>query len=210
MALSIDGTCAEAHTSLGFGHHMTGHDEDAIREYRLAIQHDNDEFMAHRLLGALLAREGNYKAAAPLLRRAIVLRPTHIGSYDHLYRVLRHLDRYEEALEVADQGIAIARDRVHKVASDQEARTHGAMLLARIGQKKQARLEVQRALETSPKDGYTLFHCSCVLAVLEDRDQALQLLKSARDRGFYVRSELVRNTDLDPLRGMAEFQAIAG
>ncbi len=209
-ALTIDPQCAEAHTSLGFAHHMTGHLEDALREYRLAIQLDNNEFMAHRLLGALLAREGNFKSASPLLRRAIVLQPTHIGSYDHLYCVLRQLDRYEEALEVADQGIAIARDRTQKVPDDQEARTHGAMLLARIGQTKQARLEVQYGLEAAPKDGYTLYHCACVLAILGDPDGALPLLKAARDRGYYLRSELVRNTDLDCLRGLPEFQAVAG
>jgi tetratricopeptide (TPR) repeat protein len=209
-ALKLDPQCAEAHTSLGFGYHMTGHNEDAIREYRLAIQLDNNEFMAHRLLGALLGREGNFKSASPLLRRAIVLRPTHIGSYDHLYCVLRHLDRYEEALEVADQGIAIARDRLQHVADDQEARTHSAMLLARIGLAKEARNEVRQSLEISPKDGYTLYHCACVLAILGDPEGALPLLKSAQDRGYYVRSELLRNNDLDCLRGLPDFQAIAG
>ncbi len=209
-ALTIDPQCAEAHTSIGFAYHMTGHNEDAIREYRLAIQLDNNEFMAHRLLGALLAREGNFKSASPLLRRAIVLRPTHIGSYDHLYCVLRHLDRYEEALEVADQGIAVARDRLQQVADDQEARTHSAMLLARIGLAKEARNEVRRSLEISPKDGYTLYHCACVLAILGDPEGALPLLKSAQDRGYYVRSELLRNNDLDCLRGLPDFQAIAG
>ena len=125
-ALTIDPQCAEAHTSLGFAHHMTGHNEDAIREYRLAIQLDNDEFMAHRLLGALLAREGNYKAASPLLRRAIVLGPTHIGSYDHLYCVLRHLDRYEEALEVAERtGELAARLRALNLLAEFALREDG-------------------------------------------------------------------------------------
>ena len=209
-ALSHDSQCAEAHTSLGFAHHMTGHDEDAMREYRLAIQIDNNEFMSHRLLGALLAREGNFKAASPLLRRAIALRPTHIGSYDHLYTVLRHLDRYEEALEVADQGIAIARDRVHRVESDQEARTHAAMLLARLGMASEARAEVAKAVELSPKDGYTLFHCGCALSILGDSEGALPLIKSAMLRGYYLRSELSGNTDLDNMRGMPGFQALIG
>jgi serine/threonine protein kinase/Tfp pilus assembly protein PilF len=209
-ALSIDPQCAEAHTSLGFANHMTGHYEDAMREYRLAIQLDNDEFMAHRLLGALLAREGNYKLASPLLRRAIALRPTHIGSYDHLYCVLRHLDRYEEALEVADQGIAVARDRLAQLESDQEARTHCAMLLARIGLTRDARGEVRNALEIAPKDGYTLYHCACVYAIIGDAPAALPLLKAAQDRGYYVRSELLRNSDLDVLRGDSDFEALAG
>jgi len=207
-ALTIDPGCAEAHTSLGFAYATTGHTADAQREYRLAIQHDNEEFLAHRLLGALYAREGNFKAASPLLRRAIALRQTHIGSYDHLYTVLRHLDRYEEALEVADQGIAIARDRLAQVPADQEARTHCALLLGRIGLTKEARAEAQRALNIAPKDGYTLYYCACVHAVIGDSVQALALLKQAQDRGYHIQSELARNADLDPLRGTPQFQSL--
>lgn len=205
-AQTLDPSCAEAHTSLGFASAVTGRIDNAQREYRMAIQLNNDEFLAHRLLGALLAREGNFKTASPLLRRAIALRPTHMGSYEHLYCVLRRLDRYEEALEVADQAISVARDRLTEMPGDQEARTHAAMILARIGLHKDARGWARRALELTPKDGYTLYHCACVFAILGDNEMALSLLRKARDRGYYIQSELVRNSDLDPLRGIPDFQ----
>jgi tetratricopeptide (TPR) repeat protein len=98
LALAYDPLCAEAHSSLGYGHAVAGDTNEAQREYRLAIQLDNDEWLAHRLLGALLARLGNFEGASPLLQRAIALRPMHVGSYDHLYEVLVRLDRYQEAI----------------------------------------------------------------------------------------------------------------
>ena len=209
-ALVIDANCAEAHTSLGFAWHISGHSTDAQREYRLAIQLDNDEWLAHRLLGAVLARAGNFKNASPLLQRAIALKPTHIASYDHLYGVLQRLNRYEEAIEIADQGIAQARSHLSKVPDSQEARLHLAMLQGRIGLADEARSQVHKARELAPKDGYTAFHAACVHAIVGDLTEAVELLVQAQHRGFFIQSELVRNTDLDVLRGLPEFQQLVG
>jgi tetratricopeptide (TPR) repeat protein/predicted Ser/Thr protein kinase len=207
-ALQIDPTCAEAHTSLGFAWHLSGHGTDAQREYRLAIQLDNNEWLSHRLLGAILARAGNFKNAAPLLQRAIALKPLHIASYDHLYGVLQRLNRYEEAIGIADQGISTARAHLGKTPDNQEARLHMAMLMARMGMSDEARAQVAKAREYAPKDGYTAFHSACVHAILGDFPEAVDSLSAAQVRGYFIQSELVRNTDLDVLRGMPEFQQL--
>jgi tetratricopeptide (TPR) repeat protein/predicted Ser/Thr protein kinase len=208
-ALVLQPECAEAHTSLGFALAVAGGHTAAQREYRISIQIDNKEWFAHRLLGAELAREGNFKAASPLLRRAIALRPTNIGSYDHLYCVLKASDRYEEALEIAERGIAAGRERLRNVDDDQDARVHLALLLARMGLADDARSTAQRARELYPKDGFTLFHAACVHAVVGDGEVAIELLRDAQARGYFLQSELQRNGDLDALRGEDGFQALA-
>jgi serine/threonine protein kinase/Flp pilus assembly protein TadD len=207
-ALARSAECAEAHTSLGFAYHLTNRATDAQREYRLAIQLDQNEWLAHRLLGAVYARQGNYKEASPLLRKAITLHPAHIGSYDHLYGVLLRLNRYEEALQVADLGIAAARAQLAEVPDNQEARLHMAMLLARAGRQPEAREAVAKARELSPKDGYTAFHAAIVLAILNDLNDSLDALATAATRGYCIQSELARNVDLDVLRALPDFQAL--
>lgn len=209
-ALALDPDCAEAHTSLGFAWQVSGHLTDAPREYQLAIQLDNDEWLAHRLLGGLRARAGNFKNAAGLLLRAIALKPTHIGSYDHLYGVYQRLNRYEEAIETADRGIAAAKQHLASVADNQEARLHLAMLQARLGLADEAREQVAKAREVAPKDGYTSFHSACVHAILGDLPEAMDLLGKAQERGYYIQSELGRNPDLDVLRGLKEYQRLVG
>jgi len=207
-ALARSAECAEAHTSLGFAYHLTNRSTDAQREYRLAIQLNQNEWLAHRLLGAVYARQGNFKEASPLLRKAITLHPTHIGSYDHLYGVLLRLNRYEEALQVADMGIAAALAHLAAVPDNQEARLHMAMLLARAGRQEEAREAVATARELSPKDGFTAFHAAIVLAILGDLGEALEALSIAVTRGYCITSELARNGDLDVLRSMPDFQAL--
>lgn len=209
-ALALDPECAEAHTSLGFGYALTGNSAEAQREYEVAIEIDREEWLAHRLLGALLARLGNYKRASPLLQRAIALHPTQIGSYDHLYGVLSRLDRYQEAIEIADQGISVAKPHLKDLPDDQEARLHLALLYARMGRADEARAEVARAHEVAPRDAYTWFHAGCVEAVLGDIDDALRSLRESQIRGYYLQSELLRNSDLDDLRGRPEFQQLIG
>jgi tetratricopeptide (TPR) repeat protein/tRNA A-37 threonylcarbamoyl transferase component Bud32 len=206
-ALSIDVNCAEAHTSLGFGYHMTGLSVDAQREYRLAIQINQQEWLAHRLLGALLTREGNFKAASPLLQRAIAIRPTYISSYDHLYQVLVRLDRYQEAIETADRGIAAGRKQVQRVPDDQDSRLHLALLLARMGLRDESLAELARAHEIGPKDGFTSFQIASTHAVLGDPDEAIAALSNAQSRGYYIKSEQ-RNSEFDLLRGLPAFQAL--
>jgi serine/threonine protein kinase len=209
-ALSFDPFSAEAHTSLGFAAQMSGNAEEAQREYRLAIQIDHDEWLAHRQLGALLGRLGNHEAASPLLQRAIALRTTHIGSYDHLYGVLCRLDRYTEAIQIADRGIAAARKHLEEVPDDQEARLHLAQLLARMGLGDDARAVVTEARKRAPKDAYTSYHAACVHCLLGEIELSLTLLEEASERGFYLRPELVRNPDLELLRGRREFAQLLG
>lgn len=209
-ALAHDPLSAEAHTTLGFAASMAGESTDAQREYRLAIQIDNDEWLAHRLLGALLGRMGNYQGASPLLKRAIALKPTHIASYDHLYGVLTRLDRYEEALEIADRGIRAARDHLREARDDQEARVHMALLYARMGLADDAKRTIEEARQLAVKDAYTCFHAACVWAVLGDLDVALRLLEEAQERGYYIQSEIFRNSDLEILRARPEFKHLVG
>lgn len=209
-ALALNKECAEAHTSLGCSYHLSGRLSEAAREYRIAIQQDHTEWRAHRLLGAILAREGNFKSAAGFLRRAIALKPTHIPSYDLLYGVLQRLDRYEESLEIADEGIAAAREHLKSEKDDQEARLHLALLLARLASHDEARKHVLSALELSPKDGFTSFFAACVYAVTGDFTDAIEQLTRASNRGLFIQGELRNNSDLDVLRGLPEFQELQG
>ncbi len=209
-ALAFDPLSAEAHTSLGYAHFMVGETTDAQREFRLAIQTDKNEWLAHRHLGALLGRLGNYQGASPLLQRAIALQPTHIASYDRLYGVLCRMDRYQEAIEIADRGISAARRHLETQKDDQDARLHLGLLLARMGLSDDAKKVVHTAQRMSPKDAYTCYLIGIVHALLGEVDPALKLLREAQVRGYYLQNELLRNGDLEILRGRPEFQMLIG
>ncbi len=204
-ALAHDPFSAEAHTSLGLAHAVSSEMTEAQREYRLAIQIDHQEWLAHRLLGDLLGRLGNYEGASPLLQRAIALNPNHIGTYDDLYRILKRLDRYEEAIELADRGIAAARRHLREVPDNQAARLAMATLLARMELVDDARRALNTACERAPKDGFTCFRAGIVHAILRETEPALKMLREAQLRGYHVQGEVVGNNDLESLRERPEY-----
>lgn len=207
-ALALDPDCPEAHTSLGFAYQMAGRAADARREWRLAIQLDNSEWLAHRLLGAQYARLGNFAEAIAMLQRAIDLKPGHVPAYDHLFSAFKRAGKYERSLVIAERGIEAGEERLSKVPDDQDVRLHLALLFARRGSIDDARVQVAEAKRLFAKDGYTLFHLACVHALFGEADEALRLLISAQSRGYYIRSELHSNSDLDLLRGNPAFEEL--
>ena len=204
-SLGLDQECAEAHTSLGFAYQHSGQPTDAQREYRIAIQIDPEEWMAHSYLGALLAREGNFKYAQEHLERSLKLRPQYVGAADNLYLVHMRLGAVEQAITVAEAGIQSGLEQLIKFPDDQETRTHTALLFARLGRREEARELLEEAREKFPKDGFTNFRVACILAALGDSQEAVTELNAARDRGYFVRGELLGSTDLEILRGLPGF-----
>jgi len=204
-SLGLDQECAEAHTSLGFAYQHSGQPTDAQREYRIAIQIDPEEWMAHSYLGALLARGGNFRYAQEHLEKSVGLRPGHVGAADNLYLVHMRLGDTEAAISVAESGIQNGLEQLIKSPDDQEARTHTALLFARLGRRAEARELLEEAREKYPKDGFTNFRVACILAALGDSEDAVTELSAARDRGYFVRGELLGSTDLDILRGLPGF-----
>ncbi len=208
-ALTLDPKNPEAHTALGFAYHLSGHGEEARREYRLAIRLSPNEWFAQRLLGAMLTREGNLQHAEKALRTAIRLRPQYIACYDHLYRGLKNQGRHDEAQVVAKQGIKAAKVHMAGMPDDLESLIHMGFLQARLGQTEDAKTTAEQALSLAPKDGYTHFHVGIIRSINGDTDGAITALSTAQDRGYYIKSEILGNTDLDNLRGIADFDSLA-
>jgi hypothetical protein len=46
------------------------------------------------------------------------------------------------------------------------------------------------------------------LSVAGDLPEAVEALAQAQARGYWIRSELISNTDLDVLRGLTDFQKL--
>ncbi|MFT4649451.1 MAG: Flp pilus assembly protein TadD [Glaciecola sp.] len=208
-ALTLDPQCPEAHTALGFAYHLSNHGEEARREYRLAIRLSSGEWFAQRLLGTMLTREGNLQHAEEALRQAIRLRPQYIACYDHMYRGLRHQGRHEEAQVIAEQGIQAALIHLANVPDDLESLLHMGFLQARLGQTEAATASADKALELAPKDGYTHFNVATIRALIGETGSAIDALRTAQDRGYYIKSEILGNTDLDALRGIKAFDSLA-
>ncbi|QEL19516.1 serine/threonine-protein kinase [Limnoglobus roseus] len=158
-----------------------------------------------------LARGVAYLPAEPKnaladFEQAAVLNPRSLTAYQNKSHVLStYLHRDAEAVKTLDKA-------VETYPSFVPARAGRAVLLARLGKRKEAQRDATESLrrDTSP---FTLYQLAGVYAITskdhsEDRREALRLLAAAFTAGFRDFTALDGDHDLDAIRGRTEFSAL--
>src|SRR5207244_4000029 len=98
QAIRVDPDQAAVYYSLGNMQQLTGRPEEAARSLRrsLELQPDSDE--THRLLGQVLADQGDVDAGVAELGQAIRIRPRYSRNYMTLGLIYYRAGRYRDAL----------------------------------------------------------------------------------------------------------------
>jgi tetratricopeptide (TPR) repeat protein len=78
------------------------------------------------------------------------------------------------------------------------------------GEREQAVREVRKALELRPDDTNILYNAACVYAVLEEKAEALALLRRLKQAGILNADWARRDPDLAGLHQDPEFLALIG
>ena len=109
-AITIDASQAESHICLGMVYEGTGKYDDAITQYRRAVELEPTSDDAIRGLASAYARLGKSDEAEKTLQVAINVRPQYWKSYNSLGGLYVSEGRYEEAAKMFSQVIALAPD----------------------------------------------------------------------------------------------------
>jgi Flp pilus assembly protein TadD len=84
----------------------------------------------------------------------------------------------------------------------------GAAALSGLGESEKARDWNRRALEMEADDPSVLYNIACVFAREELKPEAIKALSKAIDNGFGHWRWIENDTDLDPIRGEPDFNAL--
>jgi tetratricopeptide (TPR) repeat protein len=129
-AAALDPMLADAHNNRGTTLRALGRESEAVTCYRRAISARPSFAPAHYNLGLALARRGDLDAAVESFRAALSDRSAPIDKlvevHDSLAQALMEMQRYEEALEVC-------RDRVALKPDDPRGEWHEALALLTLG-----------------------------------------------------------------------------
>ena len=107
-AVALDGTLAEAHTTLGLVHKSLGEWEAAERALRRAVSLDAGHAPAHQWLGEVLIITGRVPEAAVAIQEAARLDPMSAVIHAELAYTLGLLGRAEGAFTAGRRGIELA------------------------------------------------------------------------------------------------------
>ncbi|HYG99281.1 MAG TPA: tetratricopeptide repeat protein [Terriglobales bacterium] len=109
-AVSLDDNVAGPHTCLGVVHNGTGHYEDAVNEFRKALELEPSSQSAHLGLAHAYQQLNRLAEAEGTYRRAIEVRPSYWGGYDKLGVFYYNHARYPEALAMFQKVVDLTPD----------------------------------------------------------------------------------------------------
>jgi arylsulfatase A-like enzyme/Flp pilus assembly protein TadD len=154
-------------------------------------------------LGMVELLRGNETAARAWYDKALAIDPT----FPHAYRRIADIyyDRGEYAAALKNYRLALERsprDFRSMVQAGNSARF--------LGDEATARRYYEQAALLRDDTWIATYNLACLSAVRGDKDKAIALLREAVQRGMSMRGIAARDKDLDSLRKLPEFVALAG
>jgi len=208
-ALSLDPTLAEAHAIKGRHLAQIGCYDEALAAHEESLRLEPDSFDVQFHFGLTCMKFGRHEAAIEHLERAAQL-PEDDGWALILaatsYRALGRHDEFKpaarRALERIEREIALRLDNSNALVS-------GCIALAYLGEKERAMEWASRALIIEPDDALDRFNLAGAFALMDEPDQALDLLESClRKAPPDDLAWITQDPDMLPLQDHPRYQAL--
>ncbi|HEX2709794.1 MAG TPA: tetratricopeptide repeat protein, partial [Candidatus Deferrimicrobium sp.] len=172
-ALAMNGSLAEARSSLGVLYTWSGRYDEGIAEAERGVELDPNSGQAYFNLGVVLRWAGKPKEAIPVLQKAIRLEPMAPDNYNR-QMALNYFQTGDckEAIAMCEKGIKRQPD--HLVGRVTIAAVYGA-----CGREAEARKEATELLRINPKFTVESFMSNTPYKNPADRDRTAQGLRKA-------------------------------
>jgi serine/threonine protein kinase/tetratricopeptide (TPR) repeat protein len=207
-ALELAPQLAEAHASRGLAVSLTGKFEEAEREFQEAMRLDPKSFEAAYFYARACMSVGKLDDAAKWFERAVAVRPDDYAAMMLLANAYGAIGRPDDATSAMRRAYDAARKHLELNPDNPRALYMGAAALSGLGESEKARDWNRRALEMEADDPSVLYNIACVFAREELKPEAIKALSKAIDNGFGHWRWIENDTDLDPIRGEPDFNAL--
>lgn len=207
-AVELDPGSAEAQASRGLSLSIRGEDAGAEEAFETAIRLDPALFEAHYFYARHCFARGRKQEAIHLYEAAMRVRPEDFQSPLLVAQSYDDLGRDAEAEASRRRGVELAEKHLESNPDDARALYMAANGLVALGRKDRGREYAERAVGMRPQDGMLLYNVGCIYSMLGDAERALDCLERAVQRGLTQRGWYEHDSNLDPLRGSARFDAL--
>ncbi len=182
--------------------------EAAIQYAREAIKRKPECEGAYWSLGQALFATDRFQEAADLAERAIEAAGDDYNVYIPYVYSLEKIGRKDAAIDLRRSWTRVVEKQVEVVPDDTRARSMLANSYAILGQREAALREVDMVLAMRPNDSSMIYNSACVYGIFNQKKEALDLLRKAKDTGFPNLDWAARDPDLACLYDDPEFQAL--
>lgn len=207
-ALTISPNDVTALASLAILQSRRGELQEAVATATKAVELEPNNEVILFQLGYVYDELGEYAKAADAYERSAHIVP---GSLDTLYNLALdyHLLGDSEGIQrTAEHSLPNFEKYIARHPDDQNKRLRYASMLYFVGRKEECFREIESLLTLPAIDARTYYNAACRYAADGQNQRAIALLKDAVDAGYSDEHRFKTDPDLDPLRGMAEFEAL--
>jgi serine/threonine protein kinase/Flp pilus assembly protein TadD len=206
-ALELDPQLADAHAARGFALWQMGQDEEAEREFEIAMKLDANQFEARYFYARSCFSKGALEKAARLFEDAARAREDYQACF-FAAQSLAALGRKAEAENAYCRALEVARKHLELNPDDPRAATMCAVSWCRLGQQEKGLEWAERALAIDPDDAGVRYNVACLYALEGKANRAITCLENAIQVGFGNKNWIEHDPDLDSLRGYPRFQTL--
>ncbi len=207
-ALHLDPDLAEAHSARGLSYSLSKEYEKAEKEFEVAMSLDPKLYEAPYFYGRACLAQGKWSEAVPLFEKAAALRPEDYHALTFLASAFTGQGRIGEASKASHRAVRVIEKWIDTNPEDARALNIGATIWSNLGETDQALEWAKRSLSIDPEDPQLLYNVACVYAIEGMKDEALQCLEHAIDKGYGHREWIEHDSDLNSLRSDRRFQAL--
>jgi Tfp pilus assembly protein PilF len=171
-AIAVTENNARAHYNLGTALRDQNRREEALIEYRKAVECDPRSVLAHNNLGTELAHTSRFEEALAEYRKALDLDPNFAQAHNNVGSVLQDLGEPQQALVEFRKAIALDPDYAM-------AHSNLGTALQRLGRFEGALTEFRRAVKLDPKAFLSHYNLGHMLQDLDRRQEAIKEYEEA-------------------------------
>jgi TolB-like protein/cytochrome c-type biogenesis protein CcmH/NrfG len=181
---------------------------EAVQCAQQAIDLKPDCDGAYNVLGRALFASDRFQEAADLTELAVQANGDDYNMYIPFTNALERLGKVAAAQHFREMEMLVLERQLEVVPEDVRARILLAADYANIGREADAIRQAEMAVALRPTDSSVLYNAACTYGVLQKKEQALALLRTAKQFGYSNFDWVRRDPDLNCLHGDAEFEAI--
>ena len=179
-----------------------------LAEQAVALKPDCDG--AYYMLGRAYFASDRLEQAAAIADRALEANGDDYNVYIPFMQVMSRLGRQAAAEEMKRRHHQTLERHLETVPEDVRARILLGNAFASSGDRERAVREIRKALELRPDDTNILYNAACVYGLLEDKGEALALLRRLKQAGILNADWARRDPDLACLHQDPDFLALIG
>lgn len=205
-ALELAPGLAQSHVARGLFLTANNQYEEAEHMLKSAVELNPRLASAYYYYGGLTFIQGNFAQTAELWEKALEFEPDNKKILAVLPQVYRSLGRDDEAFETWGRVAEIMQRSLEVNPDDINELLRLATAKLVLGEREDSLELTERVLMLASDDAYVLYNASCLFALANETEKALETLEKSVQAGFSDAEWMQHDSDLETIRNHRRFK----